>query len=127
MKYIKLFEDVDQPDKYKIEWNDKIVYVDKKFDKQYLDYIFADFLDRGCVSMLDNYQSNKEGINYRYQLTIKFDDDIEDPEDIKKYAEQLKSDANDLEDCFGKVNDEYPNLHCELCFSKLDTLYVWIV
>ena len=128
MKHIKLFEGVDLDGEYKIEFAGKTKFVDKKFDKQYLDYIFAEFLDGySCKSELVNFKSSASGISYRYELEIKLDDIIDTPNDLKKYAEQLSRYSDDLEDCFGKVTDEYPNLKCEIYFmTQTDRLIVWV-
>lgn len=75
-------------------------------DKEYLDMVFVNFLDRGIETKIS--PNNKV-----YTIELKYDL-IYTIGKLKDYCDKLKEDSLELESCMGKVKIEYPKASYDL-------------
>lgn len=99
--------------------------IEDGLDKDYLDMIFVNFLDRGMQSSIRNakFTSTRSADEYKLQINYDFVSNIDT---MESYGEQVKQDSLELKECMAKVRIEYPNAKYSLFMANQNfTLKVW--
>ena len=99
--------------------------IEDGLDKDYLDMIFVNFLDRGMQSSIRNakFTSTISADEYKLQINYDFVSNIDT---MESYGEQVKQDSLELKECMAKVRIEYPNAKYSLFMANQNfTLKVW--
>ena len=99
--------------------------IEDGLDKDYLDMIFVNFLDRGMESSIRNakFTSTSSGDEYKIQINY---DWVSNIDLMESYGEQLKQDSLELKECMAKVRIEYPNAKYSLFMVNQNfTFKVW--
>ena len=99
--------------------------IEDGLDKDYLDMIFVNFLDRGMQSSIRNakFTSTRSADEYKLQINYDFVSNIDT---MESYGEQVKQDSLELKECMAKVRIEYPNAKYSLFMVNQNfTLKVW--
>lgn len=84
--------------------------IEDGLDKDYLDMIFVNFLDRGIESSM-GFHNTILGEEYKIQLNY---DWVTNLDMMESYGEQVKQDSLELKECMDKLRIKYPNVKCVL-------------
>ena len=88
--------------------------IEDVLDKDYLDMIFCNFLDRGIESSL-RFHNTILGEEYKIQLNY---DWVTNLDMMESYADQVKQDTLELKECMDKLRIEYPTAKCVLFMAN---------
>ena len=91
--------------------------IEDGLDKDYLDMIFVNFLDRGMQSSIRNakFTSTRSADEYKLQINYDFVSNIDT---MESYGEQVKQDSLELKECMDKLRIEYPTAKCVLFMAN---------